>query len=156
MKVSYDDADVKRVFRALPEASLARLNQEIEGSAIDVQRSLRLEVNVGASGDLRRSIKYKMDRASFSAEIYADSPYADDLENGRGPRFVSVKVGSPLRKWADFKHINPWMVQASIKKKGTKAHPFVRPVFERAKVTVPRDIASGFGKFIREVNSGRI
>lgn len=156
MNVTFDARDVQRVFRELPRRSIFVVNQLIEASAIDVQREMRKKVNVGATGSTRRSIKYRLDRTNLSAEIYPDSPHAEALEKGTRPHWTSVKEGTPLRQWADHKGINPWAVQASIAKKGTKAHPFVRPTFSSAQRTVPRDIINGFGRFMKEVDSGRI
>ena len=156
MDVTFDAEDVKRVFRMYPSAAIRATNNLIAASAIDTQRAMRQEVNVGATGDGRRAIKYKLDPANLSAEVIPDFPYAEALENGSRPHYVSVKPGSSLYRWANHKGINPYAVRASIAKKGTRAHPFVKPVYERAKITVPRDIIRGFGLFIEGVNNGRI
>lgn len=156
MNVVFDSAAVQRVFRELPTRSLFVVNQLIEGSAIDVQREMRTRVSVGATGDTRRRIKYVLNKANLSAEIYPDVPHAEALEKGTRPHWTSVKEGTPLRQWADHKGINPYAVQASIAKRGTKAHPFIIPTFQSARRSVPRNIINGFGRFIKEVDSGRI
>lgn len=156
MNVTIDAADVIAVFRALPSASISTLMRLIESSAIDVQRDMRTGANVGVTGDLRRSIKYKIDRANLSAEIFPDVPYAEDVENGTRPHWASVKEGSSLRKWADAHNINPYALQKSIALKGTKAHPFVGPAYKRAMNSVPTAIERGFAAFISGVNNGRV
>lgn len=156
MNVTIDASDVQRVFRELPTRSLAVLNRLIESSAIDVQREMRIKAPVGASGDMRRAVKYRLDPANLSAEIYPDEPYAEAVEKGTRPHWTSARPGSSLYRWATHKGINPYAVQASIAKKGTRPHPFVGPTFERTQVSVPRDIVKGFERFIGEVDSGRI
>lgn len=156
MKMVMDATDVQRVFKALPSRSLREVRTLIEESLIDTQRDMRRTINVGATGDSRRRIIYRMSPATLSGEVVPDFPHAEGLEKGTRPHWTSVKQGTSLRKWADFKGINPWAVQASIAKKGTKAHPYVGPVFRRARVTVPRNIERGFARFINEVDNGRI
>lgn len=152
MNVTIDSEEVRRTFLKLPIASVDKLNQLIQGAAIDTQREMRKEVNVGATGDLRRDIKYKM-TGRLSAVVGSQLARAEWLEEGAGPRWVSVKEGSPLRRWADMKGINPWAVQKSIAKKGTKAHPFVKPTFQVMRPRVERDVVGGFSAFVRSVDN---
>ena len=114
MNVTIDDKQVRRVFRQLPTASLRALNGLIETGAIDTQREMRREVNVGATGDGRRAIKYRLYPATLSAEVVPDFPYAEPLEKGSRPHPVSVKPGTSLYRWAIHKGINPYAVRASI------------------------------------------
>ena len=156
MNITYDARDVKRVFNAYPVQSVRKLNQLIEGSAIDVQGEMRMKVNVGATGETRRSINYKLDRGNLSAEIGTDLPHADALEKGARPHWTSARPGSSLHKWAVHKGISPYAVQRSIATKGTKAHPFAKPTFTKMRPRVVSDITRGFGQFIGDVNNGRI
>lgn len=156
MEVTFDAREVQSLFRRYPEAATAKLTSLIEASAVDVQRDMRIAAPVGYSGDLRRAIKYRMNKASLTAEITPDVSYAQGVEEGTRPHWVSVREGSPLRRWAVQKGINPYAVQKSIAKKGTKKHPFVGPTFDKAQNYVPRDVVAGMGKFIDGVNNGRI
>lgn len=156
MKLTIDSTQVQRVFRALPAKSVAHLNGLIEESAVDTQRALRIAAPVGASGDMRRAVKYRTFPATLSAEVWPDTPYAEAVENGSKPHHVSARPGTPLARWAKHKGIEPYAVAASIAKKGTKPHPFVEPTFAKARVTVPKDIINGMSRFIEGVNSGRI
>lgn len=120
---------------------------------------MREEVNVGATGDLRRSIKYKLHPVNVSAEIWPDSPYAEPLEKGSRPHWTSIKPGTSLYKWAKHKGFDAGgmrALQISIATKGTKPHPFVKPTYDVMKPRVERDVINGFGRFIQEVDSGNI
>lgn len=154
--LTLDSKDVQRVFRAYPEAATRRLGQLVEAGTIDVQREMAINAPVGATGDMRRAVKYKIDRFMMRGEVTPTTPYAAAVENGSRPHFVSVKPGSSLRKWADHKGINPWAVQASIAKKGTKAHPFVKPTYVKMKPKVESDIIQGFNQFVQQVDHGAI
>lgn len=156
MKATIDSAEVRRVFAAYPVQSLRRLGQLIEGSAIDVQREMRIKAPVGYSGDLRRAIKYRIDPGNLSATIGPDVGYAEAVEKGTRPHWTSVKPGTSLYKWAKHKGISPYAVQRSIAKKGTKPRPFVGPTFTTVKSRVEGDIISGFSRFVEEVNRGAI
>jgi hypothetical protein len=156
MNITYDARDVKRVFNAYPVQSVKRLNQLIEGGAIDVQREMRMAVNVGATGETRRSINYKTGNLSAEISSNLDPRRIAALEKGSRPHWTSARPGSPLHKWATHKGINPYAVQKSIAAKGTKAHPFIKPTFQKMRGPVERDILQGFGQFIGEVNNGRI
>ncbi|WP_181069098.1 HK97 gp10 family phage protein [Rathayibacter sp. AY1C5] len=154
--MNIDARAVQKVFRELPARSVATLNGLILASAIDTQREMRKVAPVGASGDMRRAVKYVTHPSSLSAEIFPDTPYAEAVENGTRPHAVSARPGSSLARWARHKGIDPYAVAASIKKKGTKPHPFVKPTFSKARVTVPKDIINGMSRYIEGVNNGRI
>lgn len=159
MKVTVDSEQVRRTFSAYPAQSVRVLHRLIESSAIDVQRKMREEAPVGATGDLRRSIKYRMDRVNLGAEIWPDISYAPYVESGTRPHWTSIKEGTSLRKWAKHKGFDEAgmrNLQLSIAAKGTKANPFVKPTFDTMKPRVERDIISGFGRFVERVNQGNI
>lgn len=156
MQVTIDSAAVRKTFQELPGASVRRMNRLIETSAIDVQREMRMKVNVGATGELRRSIEYRMHPTRMSAEIGTKLARGRFLEDGTRPHWTSAKPGTDLYRWAIHKGISPYAVQRSIARKGTKAHPFVKPTFQKMGPRVERDIVGGFSRFIEEVNNGSI
>lgn len=155
-EVKIDDSQVRRVFMMYPEQSVRRLVSLIEGAAIDTQAEMRRNVDVGATGEARNSIHYTMNPSQLSATIAPTVKYAEYLEKGTMPHWVSATPGSPLNRWANMKGLNPWAVQRSIAKKGTKAHPFVEPTYRTMQPRVVRDVVSGFGRFIQEVDNGNI
>lgn len=156
MNVVVDDHAVRRVFRRAPEAAVRRLNQLIEASAIDTQAEMRRQVNVGVTGETRRSIRYRTNPGQLSAEIGSnlDPRRIEALEKGSLPHWTSARPGSPLHRWAKFKGLNPYAVQRSIAKKGTKAHPFIQPTYRTMKPKVERLVVTGMARFASEVDSG--
>lgn len=156
--IQIDAKQVAALFQRAPEATEARLRQLIEGGAIDVQRQMMMRAtrNVGATGDYRRSIRYTLTPLKLEAEIGPNVPYADDLEDGTRPHWVSVKPGSSLARWANLKGINPYAIQHSIAKKGTKPHPIVHDTYNKMKGPVTANIARGMARFVQEMNDGRI
>src|SRR5664279_1712518 len=124
MSIEIDDTTVQAMFARAQDEMKVTVRQLIEGAAIDIQREMRIAAPVAVTGDLRRSVRYTYTPALLMAEVTPNVPYASDVEYGGKARFVSVAPGTPLRKWADMKGINPYAVRNSIAKKGTKAHPF--------------------------------
>jgi hypothetical protein len=155
MDVVFDARDVQRVFKALPAASTRKLGSLIEGGAIDVQRDMRKRAPVH-DGEYRRSIAYKMGARRLSATIGPSARHAEWVEEGTRPHWTSVKKGTPLRKWADDKGINPFAVQWSIARKGTKGQWVVEKSYNFTHRRVERDITTGMARFIKEVDNGRI
>lgn len=154
--VKVDDRAVIDLFQRAPDVVKLRLRQLIEGSAIDIQREMRIAAPVAVTGDLRRSIRYTFSAAKLQAEVGPTVNYADDVESGTKPHLVSVAEGTPLRAWAKLKGINPWALQRSIAKKGTKKHPFVEPTFEKMKSKVEGDIISGLNEMVGGLQDGKL
>jgi hypothetical protein len=153
-----DDAQVRRLVQRAPAAVLAQLRQLIEAAAIDIQREMIMQAPVGVGGGagLRGSIRYKFSPTQLRAQVGPNVPYAAAVEQGSRPRWVSVREGSPLRRWARLKGINPYAVQRSIARKGTRPHPYVKPTYNRMKPIVERDIADGMVKLVRRLDSAGI
>jgi hypothetical protein len=154
VSVEIDDTSVREMFAKAQTETKVTIRQLVEGAAIDVQREMRIAVNVGATGDTRRSIRYSYNAALLRAEVEPNVPHAKRLEEGGPPIYLSVAPGKPLRKWADFKGLNPYAVRNSIAKKGTKAHPFVEPTYQKMKPIVEKDIADGISHMVEGLNRG--
>jgi hypothetical protein len=156
LSIRIDIDQVSRVFAVAPQLAQARMRLLIDASAVDVQRELRIAAPVGSSGNLRRAIRYTYNPSSISAEITPEAPYTDAVEFGSRPHWTSARPGTSLAKWANMKGINPYAVQRSIATKGTKAHPFVRPTYNKMRPRVERDINAGINRFVEEVNNGQV
>lgn len=143
LELTIDDARLESAFRQAPELISAGLRRLVEGAAIDLHNQERVAAPVAVTGQLRGSIRYKFMPLSLTAEVGPTVDYAAAIENGTRPHWVSVKPGTPLFRWAKQKGINPFAVQRSIAKKGTKAHPFVMPTFERLAPKIRNDFATG-------------
>lgn len=156
--VSFDNKRVKHLLEVAPIATRLRLRQLIEGAAIDIQREERIQAPVGVHGGsgLRGSIRYQFNAENLEAVVLPVISYAEDVEKGTQPHWTSARSGSSLYQWARLKGINPYAVQRSIARKGTKPHPFVKPTYNKMKPRVERDIASGITKLTEDLNNGRI
>ncbi len=82
--------------------------------------------------------------------------YGAFVEYGTKPHRVSVAPGTPLREWAILKGINPYALQKSIARKGTRAHPFVAPTYRKMRPRVEHDIAHGIAALVRSISDGRV
>ena len=156
LSVTIDSEEVVGMLSRAPAATRKTVGQLIEGSAIDVQREMRIQAPVAVTGDLRRSIRYVYSPVSLTAEVTANVPYAHDVEHGTSAHYVDASPGSSLARWADQKGLNPYAVRANIAKRGTKAHPFAKPTFDKMKPIVESYIAEGIAKLVGDLNNGRI
>lgn len=154
--ITVDAKQVTELFKRAPEATTRVIRQLVEGSAIDVQRELIRVTPVGVTGAMRRSVQYKFSATQMQAVIEPNVKYAESVEYGGRPRWVSVKPGTPLAQWARLKGINPYALQHSIARKGTKAHPFVTPTYNKMKPKVLNDIAAGLAQYAKELDNGNI
>lgn len=152
LTIDVDSAQVEAMLQRAPSMVRARLTRTLTIAAIDTQRELRKAVNVGVTGDTRKSIKYEIN--GLTATVGPTAKSANPLEFGSRPHWVSVKEGSPLRDWADAKGINPYALQRSIAKKGTKAHPFVKPTYTLMEPRISRLFDTEFAALTAELNNG--
>jgi hypothetical protein len=77
-----------------------------------------------AFGNLQRTMH--MDYQPIQVKVEPTADYARDVEFGRPPTNITGADFIGLTKWAKKKGLNPYAVRASIRKKGTKANPFMQ------------------------------
>jgi hypothetical protein len=147
-----EDAKVRQLFERAPAAVTTRLKSLVEAAAIDVQREMRIAAPVAVTGQLRGSVRYVISPAQIQAVIKPEVEYAEDVEFGTKPHHVSVAQGTPLLAWAKLKGINPYALQKSIERKGTKKHPFVEPTYWKMKPVAQADITAGMSRLVEELN----
>lgn len=152
MKVSIDARQVREMLKVAPEKVRTRLERVLNIVSIETQREMRINANVGVSGDLRQSIKFNV--SGLTSVVGPTAKYADAVESGSRPHWVSAKPGSPLAKWAVAKGISPYAVQRSIAKKGTKPHPFVAPTHTLMEPRILRRFDVEIGKLTQELSNG--
>ncbi len=109
------------------------MNLALVNSATIVQHIESAEAPRGATNKLAKSIKQFVTEIAATIGPDHDLDYAKYVELGTKPHMPPV---SALQDWAQSKGINPWAVAMSIKKKGTKANPFVKRTYELAKPEV--------------------
>ena len=78
----------------------------------------------------------------------AKAKYADYVEKGTKPHWTSVRN---LESWARFRGINPYVLQRSIARKGTKAHPFEQRTAQRAIAFATKDMQQQLDKSMKEI-----
>ena len=77
------------------------------------------------SGDLINSFEFTFEEGTITISGYK---YGLFLDSGSKPHMPPV---DSLRAWANCNGINPWAVAYSIKKNGTKPHPFLDKSVEK-------------------------
>lgn len=118
-----------------------------------IQRSLtrifgaeKTEAPFGVSGLLRDNWKIMVGR--FEGSLTALAPYASAVEDGTRPHMPPVKE---LEAWAKKKGINPWAVAMSIKKKGTKANPFLQRAVDSTKDGIEKEFEDALNGALNEL-----
>lgn len=152
VSITFDDKKVREMLAAAPERTMQTVRQLLEKAGIDVMAEMRREAPVGVTGDLRRTTHYVF-QGDMAVVVEPTANYAEDVEKGTSPHWVAVEgKDSPLARWAAQKGINPYAVQRSIAKKGTKAHPFIQPTYDIMEPKVQRDFENGIERFIGQLN----
>lgn len=154
LAISFDAKQVQKLLAIYPARFNSTLKRLIDGAAVDVQRELRVRSPVGATGNLRRSIRYSFSTGLVEAVVEPEAPYAEAVEYGSRPHWTSAAPGSALARWAKMRGINPYAVQKSIARKGTRAHPFVGPTYRAMKPIVERNITNGISELVQELDNG--
>lgn len=105
------------------------LKKGIKQAGVIALENEKKEAPVGVSGYLRKSIRMRLENGGLRAVIQPGLSekveYAEVVHEGGKPRYVSVRKGSALRLWAERRGINPYALQKSIAKHGTKANKYV-------------------------------
>ncbi len=95
-----------------------------------------------SNGDLRQKIKMNVDDRRLTGEVDSNAEYSAAVENGRKPHMPPVNAS--LKDWAHKHNIDPWALAMSIKKKGTKAQPFMYPAWDKAQSKFLKDLRRAF------------
>jgi hypothetical protein len=142
--------EIREVFRMYPVVA----NREIQKGLLDSGKVIagqeKKEAPVGVTAHLRQSIGIRLKKGSVI--IVPKKGYAVAVHEGTKPHYVSVKnKRAPLRIWAIKKGINPYALQKSIMRKGTKANPFVDRTIQKAEYRVRRIFVSVLEKIIKSI-----
>jgi len=136
-----------------------RIEQAIEGgireSVLLVEREVVLEIErdkLEVEGDLKSSIVSDVD--GMRASVSSDKEYAPWVHEGTQPHWAPIQ---PLRNWVQRKfgesgddlERTARAVQASIAKKGTKPHPFMKRALETWQKKLPRILRDLIGKRLK-------
>jgi len=117
-----------------------QLKSALNRGAIRLQRAERIEAPRDTS-NLAANINI-IELGEFEVMISPKANYAEAIHKGRLPG--SAPPVSALEGWARRKGINPYAVQKSIQRKGTKPNPFVARALdnERQGINDEFDIAA--------------
>lgn len=151
--ISADSALVQAMLRKAPEQTQATIKELLNVSGTVTMGLMRMNAPAGATGDLRRGIRYYF-KDSETVAVEPVASYATSVEKGSAPHWVSAKAGTSLWRWATQKGIPVYAVQRSIAKKGTKAHPFMQPTYEQAQPEVQRIFDNGIMALATRLNNG--
>lgn len=147
MSITVDDKLLRQALRKAPRHMVLAINRSLRRSAVYTQRRFREELPVGATGQLRRSVRYLF-RSMTEVNIHPAAKQAVFIEYGTRPHWTSVKN---LEKWANQRGISPYAVQRGIAKHGTKAQPYLHKVHASADGYAGTDMSRSLEKAIDEV-----
>lgn len=107
--------------------------EAIKLTAFDLKGNLQREAPIGVTGDLHNQFYAQPSGMGLDYVVGNPLKYAADVNDGRGPHTPNW---DSLDRWAKFKGIPTYPVYRSIKKKGTKANPFVDRAMARTTVSI--------------------
>ena len=141
---------LRKALQKAPDTTKKGIHSMLERSGIQTQGIMKTKVKTGVSGELKKSVKYFF-TDYMTVAIEPTAKHAAPHEHGSKPHWVSVKEGTPLNMWAKAKGINPYALQKSIAKKGTKAHPFLQRTLNEVDSQVLPDFNKGISKIIERI-----
>lgn len=135
---------------------LTRASEGLHTSILDrlavastfVAELMRARAPVGVNGALRDSIAPVVAPDALTSEIKPHVSYADAVETGTKPHRPPIDA---LQAWADMHGINVWALAASIAKKGTQPHPYIKPTYDDTTDYVADIFAAGIDAFLGEL-----
>lgn len=128
-----------------------QLKSALNRGAIRVQRAERLEAPRDTS-NLAANINI-IDLGPMETMITPKADYAEAVHNGRLPG--NAPPVSALEKWASRKGLNPYAVQKSIDKKGTKPNPFVQRAWEAEQEAVNDEFTVAADRVADYISKGK-
>lgn len=150
IRIQVDDKQLRQALRIAPNRIVNAMHVSLNRSAVQTQRYFREQITENESihtGELRRSVHFHF-LNKLNVVIEPEAKYADFVEKGTRPHWTSVRN---LERWARFRGINPYVLQHSIARKGTKAHPFEKKVADKTVRFAQRDMQQQLNKTIKEV-----
>lgn len=131
-----------------PEISEKHIGTAISRSLVRILGEEKVQAPFGVSGLLRDN--WAVSTGRFQGILKSLSPYALFVHEGTPPHMPPIAAITP---WANKKGINPWAVAMSIKKKGTKANPFLKRAADNSQAGVESEFIAALQNTLAEVNS---
>jgi HK97 gp10 family phage protein len=135
-----------------PLESLARAGEGAMRDRVETRTKIKCPTNNGA---LRSSYTTQVIEKSDDEILVVtgtNKAYAPHVEYGTRPHQTSKGSSDfieSITDWAEKKGIEPYLVIRSIRKKGTRAHPHLRPAWDEGKEKVLTDIATKMKRVIK-------
>ena len=146
LNIEFDEASVRKFYRRIDPDNL--LGNPMDAFYNRVAGTIQRKAQGYApkdTGALRRSIR--IDRRFAKAKtaggvrsgiaVVVRSPYGLFVHEGTKPHMPPV---SALRGWASRKGMSPWAVAYGIKRKGTKAQPFLKRAADETRRALPIEL----------------
>jgi len=141
---------IRELFRQFPIVANEEIQKGLEKAGKLVTKTEKEEVPIGVSGQLRQSIAMRL--VPNNVTIAPNKNYAFSVHEGSRPHFVPVNnPRDPLRIWAIKKGLNPYAVQKSIAKKGTKPNRFVERTVDKSEAEAGRIFAQVLENIIKRI-----
>lgn len=131
-----------------PEISEKYVNLAISRSLLRILGKVKTEAPFGMAGLLRDN--WQLTTGRFEGRMTSLASYAQYVEFGTGPHMPPVDVLTP---WANKRGINPWALAMSIKKKGTKANPFLQRSLDASVADIEGEFETALNSAMSEVNN---
>jgi len=142
--------EIREVFERFPGIADAEIQDGLERAGKLVTRTEKEEVPIGVSNQLRQSISMRL--IPNNVTITPNKNYSIFVHEGTRPHFVSINdPRHPLKIWAIKKGLNPYAVQRSIAKKGTRANQFVDRTVRKAEPEVKRIFVDVLESIIKKI-----
>lgn len=148
MGISVDAKALQQAIRKSPEGIVEATHQALLRSAIYAQKCFRRNLNANTdTGSLKRSVRYHF-TSKVAVEIAPEAEHAPFLEYGTHPHYPPIEG---IRRWAKKKGINPYALQRSIGKRGTRAHPYLDKTFREVAPYARKSLDRSIGSKIKEI-----
>lgn len=150
IKIDVDDKQLRQALRVAPNKMVNAMHRSLNRSAVMTQRYFRENITKRRSvftGHLRESVHFQF-KNKLTVVVEPEAKYADSVEFGSRPHWVSLRKIAP---WAKFHGLEPAMVQQSIRKKGTRKHPFLQKTVKQSEQFAIEDMQKKMNKAIEEI-----
>lgn len=107
-----------------------------------------------STGALRRSVGSEVNEKEMFGRVGLDYPgktYGKYVERGTSAHWVPIEA---ISRWSAQKGISAYAIQRSIARKGTKAHPFMIPAYEKNKTFISRQFVEALKGTIKSFTNG--
>ena len=128
MNIEIDKRTLDKLQRQLKEVAKKDVKATLQGM-IDTGYEIHAEAVKKVPVDMgrvRTSLAVESNASKMEVRVGTNVKYAPFVEFGTHPHTPPIE---PIREWADRKGVDAGAVWASIRKHGTKPHPFLRPAF---------------------------